>query len=100
MLNFIPFTDLKQPTYFILFLFSRPSPHLQLFKFHLFSHTNGSGGATLVDGFYAASIMKELHPKAYDLLSWVRAQAHAAGEPGALYATFPSSGYPVLKYEG
>ncbi|KIM40595.1 hypothetical protein M413DRAFT_446026 [Hebeloma cylindrosporum] len=71
---------------------------LQLF--HLLSHTNGSGGATLlVDGFYAASIMKELHPKAYDLLSRVRVPAHAAGEPGALYTPFPPSGYPVLGHE-
>lgn len=44
--------------------------------------------------------MKELHPKAYDLLSGVRVPAHAAGEPGALYTPFPSSGYPVLGHEG
>ncbi|KAH0832977.1 hypothetical protein J3R83DRAFT_11955 [Lanmaoa asiatica] len=35
---------------------------LQLF--HLLSHTEGSGGATLlVDGFYVASLLKELHPE-------------------------------------
>ncbi|KAG6331400.1 hypothetical protein ID866_7686, partial [Astraeus odoratus] len=34
---------------------------LQLF--HLLSHTDGSGGASLlVDGFYVASLLKELHP--------------------------------------
>jgi len=35
--------------------------------------------------------MKELHPKAYDLLSRVRV-------PAPLY-TFPEFGYPVLGYE-
>jgi len=43
--------------------------------------------------------MKELHPKAYDLLSRVRVPAHSAGEPGALYTPFPESGYPVLGHE-
>jgi len=69
---------------------------LQLF--HLLSHTGGSGGATLlVDGFYVASILKELHPSAYELLSSVHVPAHAAGEPGALYA--PRGG-PILRHEG
>jgi len=44
--------------------------------------------------------MKELHPKAYYLLSRVRVPAHSAGEPGALYTPFPESGYPVLGHEG
>lgn len=43
--------------------------------------------------------MKELHPKAYDLLSRVRVPSHAAGEPGALYTPFPASGYPVLRHD-
>ncbi|KAF8802516.1 Trimethyllysine dioxygenase [Phlegmacium glaucopus] len=68
---------------------------LQLF--HLLSHTNGSGGATLlVDGFYVASILKELHPESYDLLSRIPVPAHAAGESTALYTPSPPSGYPVL----
>ncbi|KAJ3498622.1 hypothetical protein NLJ89_g10195 [Agrocybe chaxingu] len=71
---------------------------LQLF--HLLSHTDGTGGATLlVDGFYAASIMKELHPEAYELLSCVRVPAHAAGEPGSLYTPAPPTGYPVLGHD-
>jgi hypothetical protein len=49
-----------------------------------------------VDGFYAASILKELHPDAYQLLSTVRVPAHAAGEKEAFYMPSPSVGYPVL----
>lgn len=71
---------------------------LQLF--HLLSHTGGTGGATLlVDGFYVATIMKELHPEAYDLLSRIPIPAHAAGEPSALYRPSPPSGYPVLGHD-
>ncbi|KAF9484366.1 Trimethyllysine dioxygenase [Pholiota conissans] len=71
---------------------------LQLF--HLLSHTDGTGGATLlVDGFYAASIMKELHPEAYELLSKVPVPAHAAGELTSLYRPSPSSGYPTLGHD-
>ena len=71
---------------------------LQLF--HLLSHTDGTGGESLlVDGFYAASIMKELHPDAYALLSRVPVPAHAAGEPSALYTPYPQSGYPVLRHD-
>ncbi|KAH9930105.1 uncharacterized protein B0H18DRAFT_1084000 [Fomitopsis serialis] len=70
---------------------------LQLF--HLLEHTGGKGGATLlVDGFYVASILKELHPTAYGLLARVRVPSHAAGEPSALYTPTPRSGYPVLRH--
>ncbi|PPQ99141.1 hypothetical protein CVT24_009331 [Panaeolus cyanescens] len=63
-------------------------------------HTNGTGGATLlVDGFYVASILKELHPEAYELLSKIPVPAHAAGEPTALYRASPVSGYPVLGHD-
>jgi len=71
---------------------------LQLF--HLLSHTEGKGGETLlVDGFYVASILKELHPEAYDILSTVRVPTHAAGEPGVLFRPKPSSGYPILNVD-
>lgn len=56
--------------------------------FHLLGHTEGSGGATLlVDGFYVASILRDLYPDAYHLLSTVPIPAHAAGESGILYRT-------------
>ncbi|KAF8633092.1 hypothetical protein AX15_001509 [Amanita polypyramis BW_CC] len=68
--------------------------------FHLLSHTDGSGGATLlVDGFYVASILKELHPEAYMTLSQVPVPAHAAGEASALYRPNPPTGYPVLRHD-
>ncbi|KAK7044195.1 hypothetical protein VNI00_007915 [Paramarasmius palmivorus] len=71
---------------------------LQLF--HLLSHTEGSGGATLlVDGFYVASILKEIHPEAYSLLSRIPVPAHAAGEKNSLYRPSPPSGYPVLSHD-
>jgi len=54
--------------------------------FHLLGHIGGTGGATLlVDGFYAASILRELYPDAYRLLSTFRIPTHAAGESGILY---------------
>ncbi|KAJ3477168.1 hypothetical protein NLI96_g10656 [Meripilus lineatus] len=68
---------------------------LQLF--HLLSHTGGTGGATLlVDGFYAASLLKELHPSAYDILSRVGVPSHAAGEDISLYTPQPQGSYPIL----
>jgi trimethyllysine dioxygenase len=71
---------------------------LQLF--HLLSHMDGSGGATLlVDGFYVASILKELHPESYELLRRIPVPAHSAGETTALYSPSPSSGYPVLGHD-
>ncbi|KAF9020975.1 Trimethyllysine dioxygenase [Hymenopellis radicata] len=71
---------------------------LQLF--HLLQHTEGTGGATLlVDGFYVASILKELYPDAYSLLSRVPVPAHAAGEDTSLYRAAPFSGYPVLTHD-
>ncbi|KAH9945472.1 mitochondrial protein [Epithele typhae] len=70
---------------------------LQLF--HLLEHTGGTGGATLlVDGFYAASILKELHPEAHELLSKVTVPTHAAGEAGVLFVPNLRS-TPVLKYQ-
>ncbi|KAF7970828.1 hypothetical protein HWV62_22772 [Athelia sp. TMB] len=72
---------------------------LQLF--HLLSHTEGTGGATLlVDGFYVASILKELHPEVYATLARVAVPAHAAGEPDALFKPSPPSGFPVLNHDG
>lgn len=53
----------------------------------------------LVDGFYVASILKELYPTAYELLANVRVPSHAAGEPSALYTPTPRSGYPVLRHQ-
>lgn len=67
---------------------------LQLF--HLLEHSGGKGGATLlVDGFYVASILKELHPDAYDILSRISVPAHAAGESTSLYR----ASHPILSHD-
>jgi len=66
---------------------------LQLF--HLLSHTDGSGGATLlVDGFFVASLLRDKHPSAFDVLTKVRVPTHAAGEPDAFYSSAP--GHPII----
>ena len=86
-----------RPRYLVYFHQTDPCGLLLL---HLLSHTGGTGGATLlVDGFYVATIMKELHPEAYDLLSRIPIPAHAAGEPSGLYRPSPPSGYPVLAHD-
>ncbi|EIM91028.1 Trimethyllysine dioxygenase [Stereum hirsutum FP-91666 SS1] len=57
---------------------------LQLF--HLLSHTEGTGGATLlVDGFHVATTLRERHPELYRLLATVPVPAHAAGEEDSFY---------------
>lgn len=77
--------------------FTDPSG-LQLF--HILSHTDGSGGTTLlVDGFYAASLLRELHPESYDVLARVPVSAHAAGEHAVLYKPGPPCGFPVLQHD-
>ncbi|KAL0954688.1 hypothetical protein HGRIS_003639 [Hohenbuehelia grisea] len=71
---------------------------LQLF--HLLSHTEGSGGATLlVDGFSVAAKLKQQHPDAYDVLSRLPVPAHAAGEASSFYRPSPGCGYPVLQHD-
>ncbi|KAG9034860.1 hypothetical protein FS837_002106 [Tulasnella sp. UAMH 9824] len=74
--------------------FTDPSG-LQLF--HLLSHTECKGGQTLlVDGFYVASILKELNPEAYDILTRVRIPAHAAGGGWFYKPGQGNAGYPLL----
>ena len=54
--------------------------------FHLLEHTGGTGGVSLlVDGFYVASILRDLYPDSYRLLSTIPVPFHAAGESGILY---------------
>ncbi|KAJ3552841.1 hypothetical protein NM688_g3937 [Phlebia brevispora] len=54
---------------------------LQLF--HLLSHTEGTGGQTLlVDGFYVASILKELHPEVYATLTRAHPTLEHRGDLG------------------
>jgi trimethyllysine dioxygenase len=68
--------------------------------FHLLSHEQGSGGQTLlVDGFYAASILKELHPESYEILSNTLISTYSAGDEETLYRARPLSGYPILLHD-
>ncbi|TCD61488.1 hypothetical protein EIP91_008371 [Steccherinum ochraceum] len=66
--------------------------------FHLLSHEDGSGGSTLlVDGFYVASLLKELHPTAYEILTRVGVPSHAAGDADSVYTPSPQGAYPILR---
>lgn len=67
--------------------------------FHLLSHTEGHGGASLlVDGFKAASILKETNPEYYEILSTVPVGAHASGNEGITIT--PAKKFPVLNHSG
>ena len=71
---------------------------LQLF--HLLSHTDGSGGTTLlIDEFYVATSLKAHHPELHALLSTIPIPAHAAGGEETIYQASPKSGYPVLSHD-
>ncbi|KAI1415302.1 Trimethyllysine dioxygenase [Hypoxylon sp. FL1857] len=75
--------------------------------FHLLSHTGPSsennpganlgGQSLLVDGFYAASILKKEDPKAFEVLSQVKLPWHASGNKGITIS--PDKLYPVLEVE-
>lgn len=63
--------------------------------FHLLSHTEGDGGASLlVDGFRAAAILKEQSPEAYNLLRSTPVPTHSSGNEGI--SIQPSTPHPVL----
>ncbi|KAG8786040.1 hypothetical protein FRC12_016978 [Ceratobasidium sp. 428] len=66
---------------------------LQLF--HLLSHEGTGGHTLLVDGFYAASILRKKYPSHYNLLTQVKINAHAAGDADSLY--IPNEPFSILK---
>ncbi|KAF2997610.1 hypothetical protein E8E13_003756 [Curvularia kusanoi] len=75
--------------------FSEPAG---LQAFHLLSHTEGEGGASLlVDGFKAAADLRAADPEAYRLLSTVNVHAHASGNEGI--SIMPYRGFPVLEHD-
>ncbi|KAI5865575.1 Trimethyllysine dioxygenase [Durotheca rogersii] len=75
--------------------------------FHLLSHTDPStkdggssnlgGQSLLVDGFYAASILRAEDPKAFEVLSRVKLPWHASGNKGITIS--PDKLYPVLEID-
>ncbi|KAI9821378.1 MAG: hypothetical protein M1832_003384 [Thelocarpon impressellum] len=65
--------------------------------FHLLSHTDGSGGESLlVDGFRAAKILRDEDPEAYQVLSEIRVPSHASGNEGI--SIQPMAPFPVLNH--
>ena len=78
---------------------------LQLF--HLLSHTAASkdgspptgGESLLVDGFFAAKILREVHPDAYHILSTIRFSTHSAGDDDTLIQPLKKGGYPILEHD-
>ncbi|KAF2200919.1 Trimethyllysine dioxygenase [Delitschia confertaspora ATCC 74209] len=66
--------------------------------FHLLSHTEGSGGESLlVDGFKCAKDLQNEDPEAYQILSTVNVHGHASGNEGI--SIQPWRGFPVLNHD-
>ncbi|KAF2000084.1 Trimethyllysine dioxygenase [Amniculicola lignicola CBS 123094] len=66
--------------------------------FHLLSHTDGSGGASLlVDGFSIARQLRQQDPEAYRTLSTTYVYAHASGNEGI--SIQPYKAFPVLEHD-
>lgn len=66
--------------------------------FHLLSHDDGEGGASLlVDGFKVANDLLREDPKAYEVLSTVNLHGHASGNEGM--SIQPYRGFPVLNHD-
>lgn len=65
--------------------------------FHLLSHTDGEGGASLlVNGFRAAADLRRKFPKAYEILSDHCIPCHSNGNPGI--SLRPARLFPVLNH--
>ncbi|KAF3048854.1 hypothetical protein E8E11_009496 [Didymella keratinophila] len=66
--------------------------------FHLLSHTDGSGGASLlVDGFAVADELLRTDRQAYKILAQTNVHAHASGNEGI--SIQPYRGFPVLEHD-
>ncbi|KAJ4305038.1 hypothetical protein N0V90_000567 [Kalmusia sp. IMI 367209] len=89
------YTNIALPAHTDNTYFSDPAG---LQAFHLLSHTDGSGGASLlVDGFKAAQDLLEQDPEAYNVLATVNVHAHASGNDGI--SIMPYRGFPVLGHD-
>lgn len=88
------YTNLALPAHTDNTYFSDPSG---LQAFHLLSHTDGSGGESLlVDGFHAASVLARESPAAYDVLANYPIPWHASGNEGTTIVPFRK--FPVLEF--
>ena len=63
----------------------------------MLSHGGTGGHTLLVDGFYAASLLKEKYPAHYQLLTQVKINAQAAGDADSLY--IPIEPFSILKVD-
>lgn len=63
--------------------------------FHLLSHTDGEGGASLlIDGFRAAEILRKESPQAFDALCRIKIRSHSSGNEDS--HIMPDCSYPVF----
>lgn len=89
------YTNIALPAHTDNTYFSDPAG---LQAFHLLSHTEGEGGASLlVDGFKAAETLLEEDKEAYHVLATVNVNAHASGNKGI--SIQPYRGFPVLEHD-
>ncbi|KAL7419420.1 hypothetical protein Q5752_006258 [Cryptotrichosporon argae] len=65
--------------------------------FHLLQAGDGGGTTLLVDGFYTAALLAQLHPTAYATLARLRVPYHASGTPGSRLC--PPISQPVLRHD-
>ena len=66
--------------------------------FHMLSHTNGNGGASLlVDGFRAANILRSESPDAFNDLCQIEINSHSSGNDGI--SITPQRSFPVFVTE-
>ncbi|KAL8721100.1 MAG: hypothetical protein Q9181_007784, partial [Wetmoreana brouardii] len=66
--------------------------------FHLLSHRNGDGGASLlVDGFRAAHHLRNESPEAFENLCRIKIRGHSSGNEGI--AISPLRSFPVITAE-
>jgi len=89
------YTNLALPAHTDTTYFTDPAG-LQMF--HLLSHTEGEGGASLlVDGFKAAKTLLKESSKAYEILARTPIPSHASGNEGITIT--PAKKFPVLSFE-
>ncbi|OAG08024.1 Trimethyllysine dioxygenase [Paraphaeosphaeria sporulosa] len=89
------YTNIALPAHTDNTYFSDPAG---LQAFHLLSHTEGEGGASLlVDGFKAAETLLAEDKDAYHVLATVNVHAHASGNAGI--SIQPYRGFPVLEHD-
>lgn len=89
------YTQLALPAHTDTTYFTDP---VGLHSFHLLSHTNGEGGASLlVDGFMAADVLRMEAPEAFDALCRIKVRWHASGNEGV--NIMPDHSFPVLTLE-